>query len=79
MAYLYDAGELGTRKRWERALGAPGRPASSFFDKDGHLRPYEQLDIDHKIPLLVWIRTGPYSEQTYDARLRAAARVRPDC
>ena len=76
---MYDEGKVGTRARWNRALGGPGRPASSFFDANGHLRPWDELDVDHKNPLIVWIRTGPFAQVTEAARARAVARTKPDC
>ena len=75
----YEAGKLGTRKQIERELGVPGRPGSSFFDANGHLRPYDSLDLAHKNQLVIWMNTGRVGELTFDARMRARTELKPDC
>ena len=76
---LYDAGKLGTQKQIERELGVPGRPGSSFFDRSGHLLPYDRLDLDHRVQIVLWLNNGRVARLTYDARKRARARTHPDC
>jgi hypothetical protein len=76
---MYDAGELGTRKQVEAELGVPGRPGASFFDDEGHLLPYDRLDVGHKNQVILWMNNGRVGDLTMSARDRARANAHPDC
>ena len=80
VARLYYQGKLGSQKKVEAELGVPGRPGSSFFDSQGRLVPYAELDRAHKIQFLTWMHNDArVAEKTFEARQAARANANPDC
>jgi hypothetical protein len=83
VARLYEQGRLGPKAEVRRELESTQIDDGGllvFFDEDGHMLPWAELDDDERNALAFWWSNDPeIYERTFEAREQARENVDPDC